>query len=74
VNNLPKHHGAGLQKRVAQCCCIGCIGLRPALYAAYGIDSGNIIRFNQSEYENFNLQKRDEIDLKEYLLNITQSI
>jgi len=51
MNNLPKHHGAGLQKRGAQCCCIGCIGLRPALYAAYGIDSGNRIRFNQSEYD-----------------------
>ena len=31
VNNLPKHHGAGPQRRWAQCSCIGCIGLRPAL-------------------------------------------
>jgi len=28
MNNLPKHHGAGLQRRGAQC---SCIGLRPAL-------------------------------------------
>jgi len=34
MNNLPKHHGAGPQRRGAQCSCIGCIGLRPALYAA----------------------------------------
>jgi len=33
INNLPKHHGAGPQRRGAQCSCIGCIGLRPALYA-----------------------------------------
>jgi len=32
-NNLPKHHGAGPQRRGAQCSCIGCIGLRPALLA-----------------------------------------
>jgi len=31
MNNLPKHHGAGPQRRWAQCSCIGCIGLRPAL-------------------------------------------
>jgi len=31
MNNLPKHHGAGAQRRGAQCTCIGCIGLRPAL-------------------------------------------
>jgi len=31
MNNLPKHHGAGPQRRGAQCSCIGCIGLRPAL-------------------------------------------
>jgi len=31
MNNLPKHHGAGPQRRGAQCGCIGCIDLRPAL-------------------------------------------
>jgi len=31
MNSLPKHHGAGSQRRGAQCSCIGCIGLRPAL-------------------------------------------
>jgi len=31
MNNLPIHHGAGPQKRGAQCSCIGCIGLRSAL-------------------------------------------
>jgi len=31
MNNLSKHHGAGPQCRGAQCSCIGCIGLRPAL-------------------------------------------
>ena len=31
MNNLPKHHSAGPQKCGAQCSCIGCIGLRPAL-------------------------------------------
>ena len=31
MNNLPKDHGAGPQRRGAQCSCIGCIGLRPAL-------------------------------------------
>jgi len=31
MSNLPKHHGAGPQKRGAQCSCIACIGLRPAL-------------------------------------------
>jgi len=42
TNNLPKHgagpqsHGAGPQRRGAQCGCIGCIGLRPALYGLYG--------------------------------------
>ena len=29
MNNLPKHHGAGPQRRGAQC---SCIGLRPALF------------------------------------------
>jgi len=41
MNNLPKHHGAGLpdpeargsQRVGIQCSCIGCIGLRPALSA-----------------------------------------
>ena len=33
MNNLPKHQGAGPQRRGAQCSCIGCIGLRPALLA-----------------------------------------
>jgi len=31
MNNLSKHHGVGLQRCGAQCSCIGCIGLRPAL-------------------------------------------
>jgi len=31
MNKLPKHHGAGPQRRGTQCSCIGCIGLRPAL-------------------------------------------
>jgi len=31
MNNLPKHHARGPQRRGAQCSCIGCIGLRPAL-------------------------------------------
>jgi len=31
INNLPNHHGAGPLRRGAQCSCIGCIGLRPAL-------------------------------------------
>jgi len=34
INNLPKHHGAGPQRRWAQCSRIGCIGLRPALPGA----------------------------------------
>ena len=34
MNNLPKHHGAGPQRGEAQCSCIGCIGLRPALRGA----------------------------------------
>ena len=29
MNNLPKHHGPGPQRRGAQC---SCIGLRPALF------------------------------------------
>jgi len=32
MNNLSNHHGAGPLRRGAQCSCIGCIGLRPALY------------------------------------------
>jgi len=31
MSNPPKHHGAGPQRRGAQCSCIGCIVLRPAL-------------------------------------------
>jgi len=31
MKNLPKHQGAGPQRRGAQCSCIGCIGLRPTL-------------------------------------------
>jgi len=31
MNDLPKHHGAGPRRHGAQCSCIGCIGLRPAL-------------------------------------------
>jgi len=39
INNLPNHHGAGPPeargplRRGAQCSCIGCIDLRPALVA-----------------------------------------
>jgi len=35
MNNLPKHHSAGPQRRGAQCSCIGCIGLRPALLICF---------------------------------------
>jgi len=34
MNSLRKHHGAGSQRRGAQCSCVGCIGLRPALVSA----------------------------------------
>ena len=36
MNNLPKHHGGGPQRRRAQSSCIGCIGLRPALTTTMG--------------------------------------
>ena len=45
MNNLPKHHGAGHQRRGAQCSCIGCIGVRPALAASSPPLSYNIRRF-----------------------------
>jgi len=35
MNHLPKHNGAGPQRRGAQCSCIGCIGLRPALFGFF---------------------------------------
>ena len=41
MNNLPKHHDAGPQRRGAQCSCIGCIGLWPALVARLGYTCGN---------------------------------
>ena len=31
MNNLSDYHGVDTQRRGAQCSCIGCIGLRPAL-------------------------------------------
>jgi len=31
MNNLPEYHGAGSQRRRAQCSSIGCMGLRAAL-------------------------------------------
>ena len=37
MNNLPKHHDAGPQRRGAQCSRIGCIGLRPALHIYMGV-------------------------------------
>jgi len=36
MKSLPKHHGAGPHRRGAQCSCIGCIGLRPALGVGAG--------------------------------------
>jgi len=36
--HLPKHHGARPQRCGAQCSCIGCIGLKPALVA---VDQGS---------------------------------
>ena len=44
MNNLPKHHGVGPQRRGAQCSCIGCIGLRPVLPQGHTIrGQGNTV-------------------------------
>ena len=42
MNNLPKHHGAGSQRRGAHCSCIGCIGLRPALCRSRGYRGASV--------------------------------
>jgi len=53
MNYLPKHYGAGPQRRGTQCSCIGCIDLRPALVIwnrfLYIIVQSNLAHICQTE-------------------------